>query len=81
MFKIALGTMSTHKRQLCGSCGADKTFVFLTIVSKMSDQFLEQRIYIKFCLELGNNANNTCTMLFEAYGEKAIKTSSVFQWR
>jgi hypothetical protein len=66
-------------RQLCGSGGADKTCVFLRLVVKMSDRFLEQRINIKFCVKLGNNSSGTSTMLSEAYGGEAIKNSSVFQ--
>jgi uncharacterized metal-binding protein len=36
----------------------------------MSYRFLEKRINIKFCVTLENNAHDTCTVLFEAYGEK-----------
>jgi hypothetical protein len=41
--------------------------------------FLDQRINIKFCVNLGKNASDTCTMLSEAYGEEAVKKSSVFE--
>jgi hypothetical protein len=41
MFQLAPVPVSTHKRKLCGSCGADKTCVFLRLVAEMSDQFLE----------------------------------------
>jgi Leu/Phe-tRNA-protein transferase len=44
--------------QLCRSCGADKTWVFLRLVAKMSHRFLEQRMNIKFCVKLGNNAKS-----------------------
>jgi hypothetical protein len=69
-----------HERHLCGSCGADKTFVFLRLVVKMSDRFLEQRIDIKFCVQLGKNASGICEMLSEAYGGEAMKMSRVFEW-
>jgi hypothetical protein len=43
----------------------------------MSDRFLEQRISIKFCVKLGNNASGTCAMLYQAYGGEAVRKSSV----
>jgi hypothetical protein len=42
--------------------------VFLCPITKMSDQFLEQRSNIKFSVKLGKNASDTCAMLSEAYG-------------
>jgi hypothetical protein len=44
----------------------------------MSDRFLEQRINIKFCVELGTNARDTCARPFEAYGREGMKRSRVF---
>jgi hypothetical protein len=46
----------------------------------MSDRYLEQRINIKFCVELERNASDNCAMLYEAYGGEAMKKSSVFEW-
>jgi hypothetical protein len=46
----------------------------------MSDQFLEQRIYIKFCVKLGKKASDTCAMFSEAYGGKAMKKTRVSEW-
>jgi hypothetical protein len=46
--------------------------VFLRIVTKMSDQFLEQRINTKFCVGLGNNESNIFAMLSEACGGEAM---------
>jgi hypothetical protein len=40
---------------MCGSCGADKTSVFLRLFAKMSDRFLEQRINTKFRVQSGKN--------------------------
>jgi hypothetical protein len=34
---------------------------------------------IKFCVELGKNASDTCALLSEAYGGEAMKKSSVFE--
>jgi len=53
------------------------TCVFLCIVTKMRDQFLEQRININFCVKLGKNASDTYAMLSMAYGGEAMKRSSV----
>jgi hypothetical protein len=39
----------------------------------MSDWFLEQQTNIKFCMKLQKNASDTCAMLSEAYGGKAMK--------
>jgi len=33
-----------------------------------------------FYVKLGKNASDTCAMLSEAYGEEAMKKSSVFEW-
>jgi transposase len=46
----------------------------------MSDKNLEQRINIKFCVKIGKSASETLTLLTLAYGEYALKKSSVFQW-
>jgi hypothetical protein len=56
------------------------TGVFLRLVAKMSDRFLEQGINIKFCVKLGNNASVTCTLLSEACGAETVKNLSVFVW-
>jgi hypothetical protein len=67
MFQLATITILTHYRQLFGSCGAHKTCVF-RLVAKISDQFSEQRINIKFCVKLGKNPSDTCEMLSEVCG-------------
>jgi hypothetical protein len=54
--------------------------MFLRLVAKMSDRFLEQRINIKFCVKLGNNASDTYEMPSEAYGGETTKKSSVPEW-
>jgi hypothetical protein len=51
--------------------------MFLCLVAKMSDQFLEQQTNIKFCVKLGKNASDSCPMLSKAYGREAMK-SQVF---
>jgi hypothetical protein len=37
--------------------------VFLHLIAKMNYWFLEQQINIKFCVKLGKNASDTCTIL------------------
>jgi hypothetical protein len=46
----------------------------------MSDLFLEQRINIKFCVKLGDNASDICVMLSQAYRGEAMNKSSAFGW-
>ena len=50
------------------------------VSGKMSDKNLEQRINIKFCVKIGKSANETLALLTVAYGEHAMKKSSVFEW-
>ena len=47
---------------------------------KMSDKNLEKRINIKFCVKIGKSASETLALLTVAYGEYAMKKSSVFEW-
>jgi hypothetical protein len=44
----------------------------------MSDKNLEQRINIKFCVMIVKSASETLALLTMAYGEYAMKKSSVF---
>jgi hypothetical protein len=46
----------------------------------MSDKNLEQRINIKFCLKIGKSASEMLAQLTVAYGEYAMKKSSVPEW-
>jgi hypothetical protein len=80
MFQLSSATISMDHRQLCGSRGTDKTCAFLRLVAELSDLFLGQRIYIKFCVKLGNNASDTCAMLSKSYGGEAMRKSSVSEW-
>jgi hypothetical protein len=47
----------------------------------MSERDLEQCIRIKFCAKLGKIACETLDRLSVAYGDNALKTSSVSRWR
>jgi hypothetical protein len=46
----------------------------------MSNQNLEQRIGIKFCVKLGKSANSMFVVLCEAYSKGAMKKLIVFLW-
>jgi hypothetical protein len=46
----------------------------------MSDKNLEQRIKVKFCVKICKSASETLALLTVAYGEYAMKKSSVFEW-
>jgi AraC-like DNA-binding protein len=46
----------------------------------MSDKNLEQWINITFCVKIGKNASKMLALLTVAYGEQAMKKSSVFEW-
>jgi hypothetical protein len=77
MFHLEPVTISTHYRQLFGSHDAIIGHVFLHLVAKMNDLFLEQRINIKFCVKLGKNASDTYAVLFKAYAGEGMKKSNV----
>jgi hypothetical protein len=53
---------------------------FSTIVEMEINQQLEQRINIKFPVKLGKSGPEICQMLQQAYGEDALKRSTVFKW-
>jgi hypothetical protein len=46
----------------------------------MSDKNLEQRINIKFCVNIGKRASEMLALSTVAYGEYAMKKLSVFEW-
>jgi len=46
----------------------------------MSDKNMEQWINIRFCVKIGKSASETLALLTVAYGEYAMKKSSVFEW-
>jgi hypothetical protein len=46
----------------------------------MSDKSLEQWINIEFCVKIGNCASEMLALLTLAYGEYAMKQSSVSEW-
>jgi hypothetical protein len=41
------------------------------------DGKLEQRVYIKFCVELGKSTTETLEMLHEAFGEHSLSRTAV----
>jgi transposase len=52
-----------------------------TVGGKISDKILQKRINIKFCVKIGKCASETSALLTVAYGEYAMKKSSVFEWQ
>jgi len=50
-----------------------------SLVGKISDWVLEQRINIKICVKLGKNASDTGAVLSKAYGEEDMKKPHVFE--
>ena len=54
--------------------------LWYTVGGKIGDKNLEQRINIKFCVKIGKRASETLALLTVAYGEYAMKKSSVFEW-
>jgi len=56
------------------------TYPWYTVSGKKSDKNLEQRINIKFCVKIGKRASETLALFTVAYGEYAMKKSSVFEW-
>jgi len=62
------------------SSRGSSTSPWYTISRKMSDKNLKQRINIKFCVEIGESASETLAILTLAYGEYALKKSSVLEW-
>ena len=46
----------------------------------MSDKNLEQQINVKFCVKIGKSASEKLALLTVAYGEYAVRKSSVFEW-
>jgi hypothetical protein len=48
------------------------------LAEKMSGKNLEQRINVRFRVKLGESVSETLVLLTLAYGEYAMKKSSVF---
>jgi hypothetical protein len=44
------------------------------------DGKIEQRVCIKFCVEVGKSAAETLEMLLEAFGEHSLSRTVVFEW-
>jgi hypothetical protein len=55
--------------------------VFLRLVSKMCNRFLEERIYITFCVKLCKNASGTYALHSKAYRGETVRTAntSIFE--
>ena len=44
------------------------------------DQRKEQRVCIKFCVNLGKSATETLKMIQQGFGDQSLSRSQVFQW-
>jgi hypothetical protein len=64
------------------SQGAEEavTRPWYTVGGKVSDENLEQRINIKLCVKVSKSGSETLALLTVAYGEYAMKESSVSEW-
>jgi hypothetical protein len=62
------------------SSRGNSTCPWYAVGGKMSDKNLEQRINIKFCVMIVKSASETLALLLVAYGEYAMKKSSIFEW-
>jgi len=62
------------------SSRGSSTCPWYTVGGKMSDKNVEQQINIKFCVKIVKSASETLALLTVAYGEIAMKKSSVFDW-
>jgi len=56
------------------------TSPWYTVGRKTNDKNLEQRINIKFYVNIGKSASEMLALLTVAYGEYTMKKSSVFEW-
>jgi hypothetical protein len=44
------------------------------------DQRNKQRVYIKFCANLGKSATETLEMIQQGFGDQSLCRAQVFQW-
>jgi hypothetical protein len=62
------------------TCFAYTTHVFLRLVAEMRDRIFGHELTLKFCVKLGKKANDTCSLLSEAYEGEVMKKSSVSEY-
>jgi hypothetical protein len=44
------------------------------------DGIIEERVCIKFCVNLGKSTTETLEILCEAFGEQSLSRTAVFEW-
>jgi hypothetical protein len=76
MFRLASVTIQRISAK-CMEVAALKGRVFLCLVTKMSDRFLQSQLNNKFCVKFGTNTSDTCAMSSEAYGGENMKNLNV----
>jgi hypothetical protein len=58
--------------------GSRRTFPWYIAGAELSDENLEQRMNISFCVNIGRSTSETSALLTLVYGEHAMNKSSVF---
>jgi hypothetical protein len=80
MFQLAFTRATDQMSRSCPSSRGSSIYPWYTVGGKMIDKNLEQRINIKFCVKISKSASEMLALLTVAYGEYAMKKSSVFEW-
>ena len=80
MFQLAFTQATDRMSPSFPSSRGSITCLWYTVGGNISDTNLEQRINIKFCVKIGKSASEMLALLTVAYGEYAMKKSSVFEW-
>jgi len=80
MFQLAFTQATDRMSPSFPSSRGSITCLWYTVGGNISDTNLEQLINIKFCVKIGKSASEMLALLTVAYGEYAMKKSSVFEW-
>ena len=80
MFQLAFTRATDQTSRSIPSSRGSSTCLWYTVSGRMSDKKLEQQINIKFCVKIGKSTSEMSAILTVAYGEYAMKKSSVFEW-
>jgi hypothetical protein len=77
MFQLAFTQATDQMSPSFPSSRGSVTCPWYTVGGKICDMNLEQHINIKFCVKIGKSASEMLALLTVAYGEYAMKKSSV----